>query len=69
MDVSAEIRGTSLMLADVLQLQVGDMITLSKKYDDFLDLTVDGIPRMKGLVAINAHQKRVFQVTKGPEEY
>jgi flagellar motor switch protein FliM len=69
MAVSAEIRGTSLLLSDVLQLQAGDMITLSKKFDDFLDLTVDGIPRMKGLVAINNHQKRVFQVTKSAEDY
>jgi flagellar motor switch protein FliM len=69
MSVQAEIRGTTLLLSDVLRLQAGDMISLVKKFDDFLDLTVDGIPRMKGLVAINAHQKRVFQVTKSAEDY
>jgi len=68
MAISAEIRGTSLTLADVLHLQKGDLISLTKKYDAMLDLTVDGIPRMKGLVALNVHQKRVFQVTSIGQE-
>jgi flagellar motor switch protein FliM len=68
MDVSAEIRGTSLTLADVLHLQAGDLIPLTKRQDAMLDLTVDGIPRMKGFVALNPHHKRVFQVTTGAQE-
>jgi flagellar motor switch protein FliM len=68
MDVSAEIRGTSLTLADVLNLQAGDLIPLTKRQDAMLDLTVDGIPRMKGFVALNSHHKRVFQVTTGAQE-
>jgi len=68
MAVSAEIRGTSLTLASVLNLQAGDMIQLTKKQDAVLDLTVDAIPRMKGFVVLNVHQKRVFQVTSVGQE-
>jgi len=67
MHVAAEIRGTTLCLADVLNLQVGDIIPLTKRHDVMLDLTVDGIPRMLGYVALNNNQKRVFQVTSGKE--
>ncbi|MDR1840344.1 MAG: flagellar motor switch protein FliM [Holophagales bacterium] len=68
MAVSAEIRGTSLTLASVLNLQAGDMIQLTKKQDAVLDLTIDAIPRMKGFVALNVHQKRVFQITSAGQE-
>jgi hypothetical protein len=33
-----------------------------------LDLTVDGIPRFQGYMALNANQKRVFQVTTARQE-
>jgi len=69
MSVSAEIRGTTLLLQDLLHLQAGDLIPLTKKHDSMLDLTVDGIPRMKGYVALNVHQKRVFQITSTKQEY
>jgi len=69
MAVSAEVRGTALLLQDLLHLQVGDLIPLAKKHDSMLDLTVDGIPRMKGYVALNVHQKRVFQITSTKQEY
>jgi len=69
MAVSAEIRGTTLLLQDLLHLQAGDLIPLAKKHDSMLDLTVDGIPRMKGYVALNVHQKRVFQITSTKQEY
>jgi len=68
MAVSAEIRGTTLRLADVLNLQAGDIIALTKRYDALLDLTIDGIPRMKGYIALNNSQKRVFQITSTKEE-
>jgi flagellar motor switch protein FliM len=68
MDVCAEIRGTSLRLSDVLSLQSGDLIPLNKRFDAMLDLTVDGIPRYQGYMALNANQKRVFQVTTTPQE-
>jgi flagellar motor switch protein FliM len=68
MEVSAEIRGTNLRLSDVLSLQVGDLIPLTKRFDAMLDLTVDGIPRYQGYMALNANQKRVFQVTTVPQE-
>jgi len=67
MAVSAEIRGTTLRLADVLNLQTGDIIALTKRYDALLDLTIDGIPRMKGYIALNNNQKRVFQITSTKE--
>ncbi|MCL1908474.1 MAG: flagellar motor switch protein FliM [Holophagaceae bacterium] len=69
MAVSAEIRGTTLLLADVLHLQIGDVIPLTKRHDAMLDLTVDGIPRMLGYVALNTNNKRVFQVTSSRQEY
>ena len=68
MYVAAEIRGTTLRLADVLNLQVGDIVPLVKRHDVMLDLTVDGIPRMLGYVALNNNHKRVFQVTATTEE-
>jgi len=68
MTVCAEIRGTSLRLRDVLALQGGDIIPLTKRFDAVLDLTVDGIPRYQGYVALNANQKRVFQVTSTKQE-
>jgi flagellar motor switch protein FliM len=68
MDVAAEIRGTNLRLSDVLSLQAGDLIPLNKRFDAMLDLTVDGIPRYQGYMALNANQKRVFQVTTTPQE-
>ena len=68
MKVCAEIRGTSLRLRDVLALQEGDIIPLTKRFDAVLDLTVDGIPRYQGYVALNANQKRVFQVTSTKQE-
>lgn len=67
MTVCAEIRGTNLRLRDVLALQNGDVIPLTKRFDAMLDLTVDHIPRYQGYVALNANQKRVFQVT-GPKQ-
>ena len=68
MEVCAEIRGTSLRLSDVLGLQAGDLIPLNKRFDAMLDLTVDGIPRYQGYMALNTNQKRVFQVTTAPTE-
>ncbi len=68
MAVAAEIRGTTLRLRDVLALQPGDVIPLAKRFDAVLDLTVDGIPRYQGYVALNANNKRVFQVTGLREE-
>jgi len=68
MSVSAEIRGTNLRLQEILALKVGDIIPLRKKFDGALDLTVDGIPRFQGHVALNANQKRVFQVTHAKED-
>jgi len=68
MDVAAEIRGTNLRLSDILSLQAGDLIPLTKRFDAVLDLTVDGIPRFHGYMALNNNQKRVFQVTTAPQE-
>jgi flagellar motor switch protein FliM len=68
MTVCAEIRGTNLLLSDVLALQEGDVIPLRKRFDGLLDLTVDGIPRFQGYVALNNNQKRVFQVTNPKED-
>ena len=68
MQVAAEIRGTTLRVSDLLKLQAGDLIPLSKRFDAMLDMTVDGIPRYQGLVALNANQKRVFQVTGRKQE-
>jgi flagellar motor switch protein FliM len=68
MDVAAEIRGTNLRLSDILGLQAGDLIPLNKRFDAMLDLTVDGIPRYQGYMALNSNQKRVFQVTTTPQE-
>ena len=68
MSLAAEIRGTTLPLADVLNLRPGDLIPLRKRFDAMLDLTIDGIPRYQGYVALNANQKRVFQVTSLKQE-
>jgi len=68
MEVAAEIRGTNLRLSDILGLQAGDLIPLNKRFDAMLDLTVDGIPRFQGYMALNPNQKRVFQVTTTPQE-
>lgn len=68
MTVCAEIRGTNLTLSEVLNLHAGDIIPLTKKMDGELDLTIDGIPRYRGYVALNANQKRVFQVTSTNQE-
>lgn len=68
MTVCAEIRGTNLQLRDVLALQAGDVIPLSKRFDTPLDLTIDNIPRYHGFVALNANQKRVFQITSTKKE-
>jgi flagellar motor switch protein FliM len=64
----AEIRGTNLRLSDILGLQPGDIVPLTKRFDAVLDLTVDGIPRYQGYVALNANQKRVFQLTSTKQE-
>ncbi len=68
MVVAAEIRGTNLPMTEVLNLQAGDIIQLSKRAESVLDLTIDGIPRYQGFVALNANQKRVFQVTSTKQE-
>lgn len=64
----AEIRGTHLRLSDILALQPGDIVPLTKRFDAVLDLTVDGIPRYQGYVALNTNQKRVFQLTSMKQE-
>lgn len=64
----AEIRGTNLRLSDIIALQPGDIVPLAKRFDAVLDLTVDGIPRFQGYVALNANQKRVFQLTSTKQE-
>jgi len=68
MEVSAEIRGTKLPVSDILKLQAGDLIPLTTRFDAVLDLAVDGIPRFHGYVALNANQKRVFQITSASPE-
>ena len=68
MTVAAEIRGTNLRLSEILSLQDGDLIPLTKRFDAVLDLTIDGIPRYQGYVALNSNQKRVFQVTATNQE-
>lgn len=68
MTACAEIRGTNLRLADILALQPGDIVPLAKRFDAVLDLAVDGIPRYQGYVALNANQKRVFQLTSTKQE-
>jgi len=67
-NVCAEIRGTNLRLSDVLALQAGDLIPLSKRFDAVLDLVIDGTPRYQGYVALNANNKRVFQLTSLKQE-
>ena len=67
-NISAEIRGTNLRLSDVLALQAGDLIPLVKRFDAMLDLVVDGTPRYRGYVALNAINKRVFQLTSLNQE-
>jgi len=44
------------------------VVPLTRRFDAVLDLTVDGIPRYQGYVALNANNKRVFQVTGLREE-
>ena len=68
MEAAAEIHGTSLSMEEVLQLKAGDLIPLTKRFDAELDLCVDGIPRYRGLVALNPNGKRVFQVTGSRSE-
>ncbi|MBP1625840.1 MAG: fliM [Holophagaceae bacterium] len=68
MRVCAEIRGTNLRLSDILALQVGDLIPLTQRFDAPLDLTLDGIPRFHGYVALNANQKRIFQISSMKQE-
>ncbi len=68
MTACAEIRGTNLRLADILALQPGDIVPLTKRFDAVLDLAVDGIPRYQGYVALNVNQKRVFQLTSTKQE-
>jgi flagellar motor switch protein FliM len=68
MAVGAEIRGTTLRVSDILKLQEGDLIPLSKRFDALLDLTIDGVPRYQGFLALNNIQKRVFQVTGARQE-
>ena len=68
MEAAAEIHGTSLSMEEMLQLKPGDLIPLTKRFDAELDLCVDGIPRFKGLVALNPNGKRVFQVTGSRSE-
>lgn len=63
MEAAAEIHGTTLSMEEVLQLKPGDLIPLTKRFDAELNLCVDGIPRFRGLVALNSNGKRVFQVT------
>lgn len=63
MEAAAEIHGTALSMEEVLQLKPGDLIPLTKRFDAELNLCVDGIPRFRGLVALNSNGKRVFQVT------
>ena len=58
----------ALRLQDVLALQAGDLIPLNKRFDAVLDLTVDGIPRYQGYVALNANNKRVFQMVAPRQE-
>ena len=68
MTVCAEIRGTNLRLSDILALQVGDLIPLNQRFDAPMDLTLDSIPRFHGYVALNANQKRIFQVSSMKQE-
>jgi len=68
MEAAAEIHGTSLSMEEVLQLKAGDLIPLTKRFDAELDLCVDGIPRYRGMVALNPNGKRVFQVTGSRSE-
>lgn len=63
MEAAAEIRGTHLSMEEVLQLKAGDLIPLTKRFDAELDLCLDGLPRYRGMVALNPNGKRVFQVT------
>ncbi len=64
MTVAAEIMGTPMSVSEVLKLKAGDLIPLRKRFDAELDLTVDGLPRYKGFMALDANNNRVFQVTQ-----
>lgn len=62
--VAAEIGGTPMLVSEILKLKVGDLIPLRKRFDAELEATVDGIPRYKGYMALDANNNRIFQITQ-----
>ena len=64
MTVASEIMGTPMLVSEVLKLKAGDLIPLRKRFDAELDLTVDGVPRYKGFLALDANNNRIFQITQ-----
>ena len=58
-DIEANLGNADLTMADILELQIGDVLRLSSAADDIVTVSVDGKERFKGEIGLRRFRKSI----------
>ena len=58
-DIEANLGNADLAMADILELQIGDVLRLSSAADDIVTVSVDGKERFKGEIGLRRFRKSI----------
>ncbi|MEO8591980.1 MAG: flagellar motor switch protein FliM [Candidatus Solibacter sp.] len=64
--LDARLRGPTLRVRDLLDLQAGDLLQLDYRLDQLLDCDINGTAKFRGGV-VNSNQKKAFVIESMPE--
>lgn len=67
-EVAAKLGNTSMKVGDLLNLEVGDIIPLSQEASGEVQIELEGVPKLAGLIGIYKGN-RAIQITKSAEYY
>jgi len=58
-DIEANLGNADLTLADILEIQIGDVLRLSSAADDIVTISVDGKERFRGEIGLRRFRKSI----------
>lgn len=64
--VDARLRGPSLLVRDLLEIEPGDLLQLDRRLDQLLDCEINGAVKFRGRV-VNSHNRKAFLIESMPE--
>jgi flagellar motor switch protein FliM len=66
-NIAVQLGGTEITVADLVNLQVGDIIPLSQNADGELDVLLEGVPKFKCVFGVSRGNKAI-QITRSMDE-